>query len=560
MRIQTRPTGRVLLLSIALLALMGAGATHADAALIAKSGSTLTYTGGSEANDVNVSVDVSGHLIVSDSTTSSITTGASGCSSTSSSPPTVDCGVPGTTGITGIVVNTADGGDAIAFGNQIPLASLTADGGPGDDTLNGGDNNETLKGGADLDSLYGNAGTDSFDGGSENDLIVADNSDAEQITCGAGTGDQVRADDVDTINQCELDDTATALDVPSATTGGATGISTSGATLNGTVNPNAHATSFHIEYGTTTAYGNSTPTTSVGSDSVDHAVNAALSGLQPTTTYHYRVVATTASTPGVAGEDQSFKTANPPPTVITGVAHVNNCTTAVFPVPSANVEGEIFDHGDGGSYYFEFGRGHAGLPGQGVPLNPSASHGFLAFAHIGPAEPLPLPLTAPGIEYYYRLVVRHGGFPGGPPATFDYGAYANFTTLQCASEVPAISGPTSAGTVTVGGAGVVTLKGTITCPPGFKCPVATIAQSSKKLSFGASSARKSKKKILKLGSYKYTVKAGKKGKVKVALSKRAFKLLKRLHKIKAKVRITVKQGSKVAAKRTMKVTFKAKRK
>jgi hypothetical protein len=293
---------RAVVLVLVALAVIGATAAEASASTISKSGSTLTYTGGSEANDVNVSVDVGGHLIVSDAGVSSaITTTGSGCAATADATPTVDCGVPSTSGVTGIVVNTADGGDTITFGNQIPLASLTADGGPGDDTLNGGDNNETLKGGADLDSLYGNAGTDSFDGGSENDLIVADNSDAEQIDCGAGTGDQVRADNVDTLHACEQDDTATALAVPTAATGGASGITTSGATVGGTVNPKGNTTSFHVEYGTTTAYGSSTATTSVASDTTSHAVSAALSGLQPGTSYHYRVVATTGSTPAVAG-------------------------------------------------------------------------------------------------------------------------------------------------------------------------------------------------------------------------------------------------------------------
>jgi hypothetical protein len=152
-------------------------------------------------------------------------------------------------------------------------------------------------------------------------------------------------------------------------------------------------------------------------------------------------------------------------------------------------------------------------------------------------------------------VVRFDSFV--TPPRFIVSADRTFKTGSCPANPPDI--PASGGTVVVRKSGIVILPGNIPCPPGNgKCPVTTITLSGKKASFGASSAKKSKKKILKLGSYKYSIKAGKKGKVKTKLSKKAFRLIKRRHKLKAKVTIIVKHG-KATVKRTMKVTFKLKK-
>lgn len=95
------------------------------------------------------------------------------------------------------------------------------------------------------------------------------------------------------------------------TTGPATAVSSSAATLNGTVNPNSNPTNYYFEYGTTGAYGSQTPPspTAVGSDSSDHVVSQALTGLSPNTTYHYRLVAVDAIGFTTFGSDIGFTTA-----------------------------------------------------------------------------------------------------------------------------------------------------------------------------------------------------------------------------------------------------------
>ena len=98
---------------------------------------------------------------------------------------------------------------------------------------------------------------------------------------------------------------------PSAVTGNPGTITMTDALVNGSVNPNSVATSYHFEYGTTSDYGTATPSTDAGSGFADVAVSASLTGLTPATTYHYRLVA--ASARGTTtGADRTLVTQSPP--------------------------------------------------------------------------------------------------------------------------------------------------------------------------------------------------------------------------------------------------------
>jgi hypothetical protein len=81
------------------------------------------------------------------------------------------------------------------------------------------------------------------------------------------------------------------------------------ATLHGRVGPNGAATTYHFEYGLTTAYGQRSPAAdaSAGAGTSLTAVSAALTGLKPLTTYHYRVDAVSAGG-AVQSGDQTFRT------------------------------------------------------------------------------------------------------------------------------------------------------------------------------------------------------------------------------------------------------------
>ncbi len=93
-------------------------------------------------------------------------------------------------------------------------------------------------------------------------------------------------------------------------TGGASHLRTTSAVLTAVINPNGIDTSFHFEYGPTTAYGQQTPLTNVGSGSTKIKVGQAIGGLQAGVTYHFRVVATHPAMPAEApidGRDHKFK-------------------------------------------------------------------------------------------------------------------------------------------------------------------------------------------------------------------------------------------------------------
>lgn len=96
--------------------------------------------------------------------------------------------------------------------------------------------------------------------------------------------------------------------VPVAVTLSGSNLKVSTVTMNGSVNPGYLATNVIFEWGTTINYGNTITSTLgiiTGHTPVD--VNAELSGLNPMTTYHYRIK-TTNELGTTIGEDKTFKT------------------------------------------------------------------------------------------------------------------------------------------------------------------------------------------------------------------------------------------------------------
>ena len=110
------------------------------------------------------------------------------------------------------------------------------------------------------------------------------------------------------------DQTVTTLppDPPLVDETSSSGITATGASLAAMVNPNQGLTFYQFEFGGTEAYGSHTlPSDPIGDDAAFHPVADTLSGLQPSTTYHYRVVATNFG--GTTfGPDRTFTTADAP--------------------------------------------------------------------------------------------------------------------------------------------------------------------------------------------------------------------------------------------------------
>ncbi|HEX7222415.1 MAG TPA: S8 family serine peptidase, partial [Candidatus Limnocylindrales bacterium] len=92
---------------------------------------------------------------------------------------------------------------------------------------------------------------------------------------------------------------------PVASTGTASSLTTTGATLGGTIGSRCATTRWQFEYGPTQAYGTSTPMIGVANRA--EGVSAAINGLTPATTYHYRLVGAGGSE-HFTGADATFTT------------------------------------------------------------------------------------------------------------------------------------------------------------------------------------------------------------------------------------------------------------
>ena len=124
---------------------------------------------------------------------------------------------------------------------------------------------------------------------------------------------------------------------PLASTGAASGVSVNEATISGTINPQGKETSYRFEYGDDTEYGTQAFGT-VLPEQGEQTVTLNLRGLDPNTTYHYRLV---VSNPGgtAYGEDMTFTT--PPiadPLVNPATAPLIALPNIAFPTETANTQ------------------------------------------------------------------------------------------------------------------------------------------------------------------------------------------------------------------------------
>jgi uncharacterized protein YhjY with autotransporter beta-barrel domain len=104
---------------------------------------------------------------------------------------------------------------------------------------------------------------------------------------------------------------------PTATTGSASSISATGATLNGTINDNGADTTVTFDYGLTTGYGTNVAATTGGTvtaGSGSTAVAKTIGSLTCNTTYHFRVKGVN-SVGTTNGSDQTFTTSKCPQTI-----------------------------------------------------------------------------------------------------------------------------------------------------------------------------------------------------------------------------------------------------
>ena len=154
---------------------------------------------------------------------------------------------------------------------------------------------------------------------------------------------------------------------PLVATNVATALSSTGATLNGTVNANNDSSVVTFEYGLTTAYGNLvTASESPVSSSSNTPVTFSLTALSPDTIYHYRVVALNGSGTSY-GVDMVFTTGGAVPGVTTTAAtSVANTRAILHGVVNANSSSTsvVFEYGETTAYGRIIDAGQSPVPGS----------------------------------------------------------------------------------------------------------------------------------------------------------------------------------------------------
>ena len=182
---------------------------------------------------------------------------------------------------------------------------------------------------------------------------------------------------------------------PGAWTLSASTITTTGATLNGMVNPYGSLTAAWFQWGTTTNYGNLTAATGMGSGTNALPLSASLAGLIPGVTYHFRIAATN-DYGLVYGSDQSFTT--------WGLPQVSTLPATGVSTNSATLNAMVNPYGFLTAAWFQWGT--------------TTDYGNLTAVTGMGSGTNALPLSAslagltPGVTYHYRVAATNSNGAG----------------------------------------------------------------------------------------------------------------------------------------------------
>ncbi|MGA2166383.1 MAG: fibronectin type III domain-containing protein, partial [Solirubrobacteraceae bacterium] len=128
------------------------------------------------------------------------------------------------------------------------------------------------------------------------------------------------------------------------------GVGATEATLHGLINPEGEEATYYFEYGTTEAYGSRTAEASAGAGTEEIRVGALLSGLTPSTVYHYQLVAKDSHGTFHNG-DNDFVTGGDVP--------VETVAATAVGATGASLHGTVGTHQGPAGYYFEYGTTEA---------------------------------------------------------------------------------------------------------------------------------------------------------------------------------------------------------
>jgi len=193
-------------------------------------------------------------------------------------------------------------------------------------------------------------------------------------------------------------------------TAAATNVENGNATLNGSLNPDGKATTYHFEYGMVNCAVSACTAVPIPDDgpiSNSGEVSASpitIHGLKALTTYHFRIAATNG-TGTTYGEDETLTT----PTAVKGVS--TDPATRVT-LEGATLNGSLDPNGLATEYHFEYGidtnYGQSTSPDQ-----------IAASASAGPVIGIPITGLTPHHTYHYRIVATNSvGTTIGKDQTF----------------------------------------------------------------------------------------------------------------------------------------------
>jgi Ca2+-binding RTX toxin-like protein len=168
----------------AVAASFAANAVPAQAAATSASIDGTVATLNLDGADDNVTVSVSGGLVVHGQVTGGLDSGSDWNSAMDGSQTVA------ANGTFTVVVNGGEGTDALTvLAKNTEIASATLNGDGGDDVLTGADSNDALSGGEGNDRVVGAKGEDKMNGGGGNDTLVWNNGDATDVINGDGGND-----------------------------------------------------------------------------------------------------------------------------------------------------------------------------------------------------------------------------------------------------------------------------------------------------------------------------------------------------------------------------------
>jgi hypothetical protein len=223
--------------------------------------------------------------------------------------------------------------------------------------------------------------------------------------------------------------TAQKLIAPSATTGSATNITISTATLNGVVNPHNDLTMWHFEYRKPGGEWKKTDNAGVSVES-DWDIKSNIWGLDPDITYSYKLTATNGAGT-VTGEEKTFKT-SALATATAATGPVKNVTKS-----SATVTGTINPNGTTTSYWFWYGTS------KPYTYHTTGVTGLTGTSDISVSADLIS--LAPDTTYYYRISTNNiKGAVDGEDKTFKTAA---ITKAPVVTTSPARDIKTSSATI-----------------------------------------------------------------------------------------------------------------